>query len=89
MSGGKVLMRTSISSIAILAAALAALAPGCTVYDSEAAAEDYDLEVVATDIAFVDGLALHPSGAILATEEYRRGGEESASPTRGMFGVTR
>ena len=76
-------MRTSISGIARLAGALAALTPGCGTYDSEAAAEDYDVEVVATDIAFADGLAFHPSGAILATEEYRGGGVVRVDPVSG------
>ena len=36
-----------------------------------------------TGIAFVDGLAFHPSGAILATEEYRGGGVVRVDPVSG------
>lgn len=66
-----------------IAGALAGLGAGCTTFDSAVASEDYDVEVVATDIAFVDGLAWHPSGALLATEEYRGGGVVRIDPVSG------
>lgn len=73
-----------ISTRGISAAVLlGAVAAGCTSYESEVAADDHRVEVVATDIAFADGLAFHPSGALLATEEYRGGGVVRIDPVSG------
>lgn len=59
------------------------LASACSGYNSQVDAPGYDIEVVATDIRLVDGLAWHPSGAILATEEYRGGGLLKIDPVSG------
>jgi sugar lactone lactonase YvrE len=68
------------------ASLLGLLAMACTAsYESEAAAPNHDIEIVATDIAHADGLARHPSGAILATEEYRGGGVLRVDPVFGHF----
>lgn len=65
-------------------ASLLALWGGCASYESTAEAPEHDIEVVATDVAFADGLAFHPSGAILATEEYRGGGVVRIDPVSGV-----
>lgn len=59
------------------------LLPACSDYRSEADAPGYDIEVVAADVRLVDGLAWHPRGAILATEEYRGGGLLRIDPVSG------
>jgi sugar lactone lactonase YvrE len=51
---------------------IAALGAGCG-FSSEAASDTHDVEVVATGIASVDGLAWHPDGDLVAVEE-RDGG---------------
>lgn len=76
-------MRTSIGYMTLLGAALAAPVVGCASYDSAVVSEDYEVAVVATDIAFIDGLAFHPAGGILATEEYRGGGVVHVDPASG------
>jgi sugar lactone lactonase YvrE len=60
-------------------------ASACGGYNSQADAPGYDIEVVATDIRKVDGLAWHKSGAILATEEYRGGGLLRIDPISGSY----
>jgi sugar lactone lactonase YvrE len=67
-----------------LAVASLVLCGGCAAYDSTAEAPDHDIEVLATDVAFADGLAFHPSGAILASEEYRGGGVVRIDPVSGV-----
>lgn len=63
---------------------LSALLPlACSSYHSEADAPGYDIEVVASEVRLVDGLAWHSSGAILATEEYRGGGLLRIDPVGG------
>jgi streptogramin lyase len=57
----------------------------CSDFKSEAAAPNHDIEIVANDITLVDGLAFHPTGAILATEEYRGGGIVRVDPVSGSF----
>lgn len=64
---------------------LAALALSCADFKSEAAAPNHDIEVVAANITRVDGLAFHPSGAILASEEYRGGGLVRVDPMSGAY----
>jgi streptogramin lyase len=64
---------------------LGALSASCADYESEAAAPNHDIEIVATDITLVDGLAFHPTGAILATEEYRGGGIVRVDPVSGSY----
>jgi sugar lactone lactonase YvrE len=64
---------------------VAALVVSCADFKSEAAAPDHDIEVVAADITRVDGLAFHPSGAILASEEYRGGGLVRVDPMSGAY----
>ena len=64
---------------------LAAGALACSDFKSEAAAPNHDIEIVAGDITRVDGLAFHPTGAILATEEYRGGGIVRVDPVSGSF----
>ena len=58
----------------LLAAALGAGGLACATYDSELTAPGYQVEIVATGLAFPDGLAHAPDGALLVTEEYRGGG---------------
>jgi len=67
---------------AFLFASLGAL-PACSGYHSHADAPGYDIEVVASEIRLVDGLAWHSSGALLATEEYRGGGLLRIDPVSG------
>ncbi|HEY6562506.1 MAG TPA: hypothetical protein VI072_34795 [Polyangiaceae bacterium] len=61
------------------------LASGCSGFKSEAAAPDHDIEVVAAHIQLADGLGFHPSGALLATQEYRGGGLVRIDPQSGLF----
>jgi len=60
-----------------------AFAFGCSDYQSQADAPGYTIEVVARGIRWVDGLAWHPNGALLATEEYRGGGLLKIDPVTG------
>ena len=69
----------------LLVSATVLLATACGGYNSQANAPGYDIEVVATDIRKVDGLAWHKTGAILATEEYRGGGMVRIDPVSGSF----
>lgn len=55
----------------------------CSDYQSDVDAPGYSVEVVARDVRRVDGLAWHPSGALLATEEYRGGGLVKIDPVSG------
>jgi serine/threonine-protein kinase len=57
----------------------------CSSYHSRADAPGYDIEVVASEIRLVDGLAWHSSGALLATEEYRGGGLLRIDPVGGGY----
>lgn len=66
-----------------LCLALAASTAGCSDYDSQVDAPGYAVEVVARDVRLVDGLAWHPSGALLATEEYKGGGLLKIDPMTG------
>jgi sugar lactone lactonase YvrE len=52
-------------------ASLWVVAPFCVGcgFSSEVASDDHDIQVVATDITSVDGLAFHPEGGIVAVEE--------------------
>ncbi len=61
------------------------LCSGCSGYESEAAARDHDIEVVADDIQLADGLAFHPSGALLATQEYKGGGVVRIDTRSGLY----
>jgi DNA-binding beta-propeller fold protein YncE len=61
----------------------ASLLSACSGYHSEANADGYDIEVVASEVRKVDGLGRHPSGALLATEEYRGGGLLRIDPVSG------
>jgi len=65
-------------------AAGGALAVACSAYHSQVDAPGYTIEVVAREVRLVDGLAWHPSGALLATEEYRGGGLLKIDPVSGM-----
>lgn len=67
----------------VVCLALAAVAAACSDYDSQVDAPGYSVEVVAREIRLVDGLAWHPSGALLATEEYRGGGLLKIDPLTG------
>ena len=66
-------------------AALGASGGACTTFDSELAAPGYDIQVVASDIAFPDGLANGPDGTLLVTEEYRGGGVIRLDPASGYW----
>ena len=63
----------------------AVLLVGCSGYHSQADAPGYQIEIIATEIRLVDGLAWHPSGALLATEEYRGGGVVRIDPESGGY----
>jgi len=67
----------------VICMGLAAVSVACSDYDSQVDAPGYSLEVVAREIRLVDGLAWHPSGALLATEEYRGGGLLKIDPLTG------
>jgi DNA-binding beta-propeller fold protein YncE len=56
----------------------------CSGYESQVDAPGYSVEVIARDVRRVDGLAWHPSGALLATEEYRGGGVLKIDPLSGV-----
>lgn len=71
------------SAWSLLAVCVAATA-ACSDYQSQVDAEGYSVEVVATEIRLVDGLAWHPRGALLATEEYRGGGLLTIDPLTGV-----
>lgn len=58
-------------------------AAACSDYQSQVDAPGYSVEVVVRDVRRVDGLAWHPSGALLATEEYRGGGVLRIDPVSG------
>lgn len=62
---------------------LAALGLACSDYNSQVEAPGYNVEVVAREIRLVDGLAWHPNGALLATEEYKGGGLLKIDPVTG------
>jgi sugar lactone lactonase YvrE len=66
--------RRSASTCLLVVGMLGVTASGCAAYDSQPEAAQHDIEVVATDVARADGLAFHPSGALLVSEEYRGGG---------------
>lgn len=61
-----------------------AVTASCAGYESEAAAPNHHIEIVATDITRVDGLAYHPGGGILATQEFRGGGLARVDPDSGL-----
>jgi DNA-binding beta-propeller fold protein YncE len=67
----------------VIGVALAASTTGCSDYDSQVDAPGYAVEVVAREIRLVDGLAWHPNGALLATEEYKGGGLLKIDPMTG------
>jgi sugar lactone lactonase YvrE len=69
------------NSICLLLGSAAALA--CTSFESEVRAPNHDIEVVAGGIPLADGLAVDPSGALLASEEYRGGGVRRVDPVSG------
>jgi len=58
----------------LVSAALGAGGLACASFDSELTAPDHAVEIVATGLAFPDGLAWAPDGALLVAEEYRGGG---------------
>lgn len=61
----------------------AALAACTSSFESDVRTSDYDVEVVANDVPFADGLAFHPSGSLLVSEEYRGGGVLRVDPSSG------
>lgn len=67
-------MDTRIARILLPAAALGAGGLACDTFDSELTAPGYQVEIVATGLAYPDGLGYAPDGALLVTEEYRGGG---------------
>jgi sugar lactone lactonase YvrE len=66
-------MDTRIARI-LLFTTLGAGALACDTFDSELTAPGYEVEIVATGLAYPDGLGYAPDGALLVTEEYRGGG---------------
>lgn len=75
--GSLQLVRSASVSLALACAA------ACSDYQSQVDAPGYTVEVVAREVRRVDGLAWHPSGALLATEEYRGGGLLRIDPVSG------
>jgi sugar lactone lactonase YvrE len=80
-----VTMARTHQTLRLSALLFGAAAVSCSDYRSEAAAPHHDIEIVASGITYVDGLAFHPSGAILATEEYRGGGLLRVDPVSGSY----
>jgi len=74
---------TVLAGPGVVCLALAAVTAACSDYDSQVDAPGYTVEIVAREIRLVDGLAWHPSGALLATEEYRGGGLLKIDPLTG------
>ncbi|HEU5055892.1 MAG TPA: hypothetical protein VFU21_05185 [Kofleriaceae bacterium] len=68
----------------MLPAALGAGGLACDAFDSELTAPGHEVEIVATGIAFPDGLGWAPDGALLVTEEYRGGGVVRIDPGSGI-----
>lgn len=75
--GARSFVRSAFAGLALV------IALACSDYHSQVEAPGYTVELVAREVRRVDGLAWHPNGALLATEEYRGGGLLMIDPMSG------